>query len=194
MDHFCNSVICVRKFSAIFFPIGIIQQLFAPNFTKILASTQSNGQLRILILDIQSILCSCDQAWTFYWPPTLLIHIVIEWPHMTRQSNYPYIFLPNWLIKLKKKDPKMLKLGLQNSLFYFIYFFSRWSFAIAWYVHTLSPFASFLSFLLGNGTSRASAPQHASRRREAGLRLVGCLPITRGLQGHTGCGVHCGAS
>ena len=123
MDDFCNSIICVRKFSAIFFLLGSFNNyVCGPNFTQFLLSTQSNGQLRILILDIQSIiLCSCDQAWTFYWPPTLLIHIVIEWPHMTRRSNYPCIFLPNWLIKLKKKDVKMLKLGLQNSLFYLFF-------------------------------------------------------------------------
>ena len=55
--------ICVRKFSAIFFLLG---SLGGPNFTQFLPSTQSNGQLWILILNIQSILCSCDRAWTFY--------------------------------------------------------------------------------------------------------------------------------
>ena len=50
--------------------VEVIQQLRGPNFTQFWPPTPLSGQLRAFLLI--PIICSRDQVWTFYSPPTHL--------------------------------------------------------------------------------------------------------------------------
>ena len=73
----------------------------------------------------------------------------------------------------------------------------------AWHVYALASLTSLPSLVFGDGSRSPRSPRRTpygrrtfgwSAWRQKGFRLIRRLSIPRGLQGHTGCGVHCWAS